>query len=66
MNHFHTESLPMINMLQKACEILVVHNHVELATEFNIERRKELLKEANDAEELVKHFQEVLKNNEDV
>jgi len=66
MDHFHTESLPMMSLLQKACEILVVHNHIELNTEFNVVRRKELLKEADQADELVKHFQEVLKNNTDV
>lgn len=61
MEHYKTESLQTIGILQKACEILVVHNHVELTTEFNVQRRSALMKEANSAEDLIKEFQGFIK-----
>lgn len=67
MTELRISSIPMFNMLQKACETLVCANHIILATEYNVATRKALLLEAHNAEEMIDHLRRLIKSyNDDV
>lgn len=63
MTDLHVSSIPMLNVLQKACETLVIHNHVMMAIESNVDARALLHAEANMAGTLVDHLIHIIANN---
>lgn len=63
MKDLHISSLPMLNVLQEACEIFVIHNHVEMAIEYNAQTRNELRSKADMAANLVEQLRNIIANN---
>ncbi len=64
MTELHISSLPIINMLQKACEVLVVDNHINLQFTYDLQTRKQMLTETQQANEMIDHLRELIKNNQ--
>jgi hypothetical protein len=59
-------TVPEMELIQKACETLVCKNHIDLATEYNVEIRRGLLMEAEQAEGLVNHLRELILENTEI
>jgi len=53
-------SVPLLGMLQKACEVLVVNNQTELAHTYNTDDRQQLIKENMQANEMIDHIRNML------
>lgn len=64
MNALHIESSPLLNVIQKACETLVVHNHAEMATIYNAAERQLLSIESAQASEIIDHIINIRNNQE--
>lgn len=63
MTELHVSSLPILNMLQEACERLVMVNHILAASERHAPDRSKLLQTAEQAKEMVDHLRNVIANN---
>lgn len=66
MTEFRISSIPMLHVIQKACEVLVVHNSCILNSEHDLNQRSELTNEMELAEYLINNLREIIKNNDDV
>lgn len=64
MKTLQISSIPLLNMLQKACEILVVHNIAASSIEPDSSKQSALEKEAAEAEKMVSHIRDLIKENE--
>jgi hypothetical protein len=64
MKDLHVSSLPLLGVLQKACETLVIHNHVMMVTKYNVVKRTALSNESAMATTLVEHIRDVIANNQ--
>lgn len=62
MTELHIASVPQMIMLQQACETLVMHNHILLAHEYNLQQRRTLLDTAAQAEQMADHLRTLITN----
>jgi len=62
MTELKVASIPMLNMLQKACETLVVDNMINLPHTYNVSDRTALLTETQQANEMVEHIRNMLRD----
>jgi len=64
MTELHVSSIPMMGLIQEACEALVTNITVRLPHEFNTVKRAELIEKRSKAIAMVEHIRNVLKTNE--
>lgn len=64
MKHLQVSSVPILNMLQTACELLIFRNQDELDFINTIEKLEENKAETKLAEEMLDHLRELIKSNE--
>jgi len=64
MKMLQISSVPLLTLLQKACEVLVVDNLINLPHTFNCTDRRVLLDENLKANELIDHIIELIKENQ--
>lgn len=62
MKDLHVSAIPILNMLQKACEVLVVSNTTTLDHTYNVDDRRALIKENDHATEMIDHIRNLLIN----
>ncbi len=60
MTELHIASIPKLMVLQEACERLVMHNHIQLSCEYNIQERRRLLDMAAEAEVIGDHIRHLI------
>ena len=60
MKSLQISSIPMMELVQKACEVLVVDNLINLPHTYNTADRKLLLLENQQAHELINHLRDMI------
>ncbi len=63
MKTLQISSVPMMELLQKACEGLVIHNTSLRRREKNPKRREKLLAETNEAVKMEEHLRRLIREN---
>lgn len=63
MTELRITSVPMMELLQEACEALVISKTVLLPHECNVKTRAEIIEKRREAIKMGEHIRDLIKNN---